>query len=204
MGRPKQPLLSRERIASAALEVADEHGRLTMAQLAKKLGVGSSALYNHVDGLDGVLELMRETIHIEQGPKIDTSWPWQEVVRHVAYHDRDSIGAHPWIAADLMISEIKAEEPLQSVVDFATVLENAGFTHEEVYLIIGTIDVHTSGGALDIGAPDRIYPIAHELADTALGRALRANPRGRARADAVFEFAIESLIESLERRLAAR
>lgn len=204
MGRPKVSLLSRERIARAALEIADDHGRLTLAQLAKHLGVTSPSLYNYVSGLDDVLELMRETIHVEQGPKIDRSWPWQEVVRHVAYHDRDSIGQHPWLAADLMISQVTAEEPLSSVIDFAEVLRSAGFTAEEVYRIIGAVDLLTAGGALDLGAPERIYPIEAELADDALGESLRANPRGRERADVVFEFAVESFISSLEQLLASR
>lgn len=204
MARPKVAILSRDRIASAALEIADDHGRLTMAQLAKHLGVTSPSLYNHVNGLDEVLELMREAIHREQGPKIDRSWPWQEVVRHVAYHDRNSIGQHPWLAADLMISQVAAGEPISSVVDFAEVLRNAGFTVEEVYRIIGTVDLLTAGGALDLGAPDRVYPIETELDDTALGESLRANPKGRDRADAVFGFAVESFVAALEKLLEDR
>lgn len=206
MGRPKasEQRLSRERIGKAALEVSDDHGRLTLAQLAKHLGVTSPSLYNWVTGLDDVLELMREVIHVEQGPKIDTSWPWQKVLRHVAYHDRDSIGQHPWLAADLMISQVTAEQPIASVIDCAEVLREAGFTTEEVYQIIGTIDLLTAGGALDLGAPERVYPIETELADNALGASLRANPKGRERADVVFEFAIDSFITALEARLASR
>lgn len=206
MGRPKasEQRLSRERIARAALEIADDHGRLTLAQLAKHLGVTSPSLYNWVSGLDDVLELMREAIHVEQGPKIDRSWPWQEVIRHVAYHDRDSIGQHPWLAADLMISQVTAEQPIASVIDCAEVLREAGFTAEEVYRIIGTIDLLTAGGALDLAAPERVYPIETELADNALGESLRANPKGRERADAIFAFAVDSFIVSLEQLLASR
>ncbi|MFT4085922.1 MAG: TetR family transcriptional regulator [Gordonia sp. (in: high G+C Gram-positive bacteria)] len=204
MPRPKVALLSRDRIAHAALEIADEHGRLTMTKLAKHLGVSSPSLYNHVSGLDDVLELMREAIHVAQGPRIDRTWSWQETVRHVAYHDRNSIGEHPWLAADLMISQVTASEPLGSVVTCAEVLRAAGFTPEEVYLVIGAVDLITAGGALDLGAPDRVYPITSELAEDALGEALRVTPRGRGRADAVFEFTVESLITAFEQRLAAR
>lgn len=204
MPRTKEPVLTRERIAKAALEIADERGKLSMKALAASLGVGAPALYHYVDGIDGVLELMRDAIHREQGPKIDPTWSWQETVRHVAYHDRDSIGEHPWLAADIMISVTSADEPLGSVVTFAEVLERAGFTPKEVYLIIGTIDVYSAGGALDLGAPERVYPIEAELEENALGRALRANPKGRDRADAVFEFALDAFIDSLERLLKAR
>lgn len=204
MKRSKSPKLTREKIARAALQLADEHGKVTLTQIANHFGVTPPSLYFHVKGMDEILELMRELIHVEQGPKIDRSWPWQEVLRHVAYHDRNSIGQYPWLAADLMISQVTADEPLQSVVDFAAVLREAGFTAEEVYRIIGTVDLLTAGGALDLGAPERVYPIETELSDTALGESLRVNPKGRERANAVFDFAIESLIRSLEAQLDAR
>ncbi len=204
MKRARSPKITREKIGRAALQLADEHGRVTLTQIASHFGVTPPSLYFHVKGMDEILELMRELIHVEQGPKIDRSWPWQEVLRHVAHHDRSSIGKYPWLAADLMISQVTADEPLQSVVDLAEVLHEAGFSREEVYRIIGTVDLLTAGGALDLGAPERIYPIETELSDTALGESLRVNPKGRERADVVFEFALESFIRALEELLASR
>ncbi len=201
MGRPKTAILSRDNIAEAALALIDRNGKVTVSEVAKSLGVSPPSLYNHVSGLDEIVELVRERIHIQQGPKIDPSWTWQEVVRHVAAHDRNSIGQHPWTVADLMISTVKADEALDSVRTFARVLEDAEFEPDIVLAIIGAVDLLTAGGALDVNAPERVYSVEAELADDALGRALRAAPKGRERADFVFEFAVEALIAALERRL---
>jgi AcrR family transcriptional regulator len=203
MGRPKTPLLSRDAIADAALKLIDRNGKVTVSEVAKALGVSPPSLYNHVSGLQDIVEMVRERIHVQQGPKIDPAWTWQEVIRHVAQHDRDSIGEHPWTVADLMISTVEADEALDSVRTFARVLEDSGFRADEVLLIIGAVDLLTAGGALDLNAPERVYPIDAELADDSFGRALRAAPKGRARADAVFTFAVDALIATLERRLAA-
>jgi len=48
--------LSREAVLAAALDVVDEMGfdALTLSVVAENLGVGPSALYSHVDGLDGL------------------------------------------------------------------------------------------------------------------------------------------------------
>ncbi|MGB4777466.1 hypothetical protein [Microbacterium sp.] len=202
MGRPKTALLSRDAIADAALKLIDRNGKVTVSEVAKALGVAPPSLYNHVSGLDEIIELVRERIHVLQGPKIDPSWPWQDVVRHVAQHDRDSIGQHPWSVADLMISTVEADEALDSVRTFARVLEDAGFAPSDVLAIIGTVDLLTAGGALDLNAPERVYAVETEEADDALGRALRATPKGTARADFVFAFAVDALIAALEARRA--
>lgn len=202
MGRPKIAILSRDLIAEAALQLIDKNGKVTVAEVAKSLGVSPPSLYNHVSGLDEIVELVRERIHVQQGPKIDAQWSWQDVVRHVAQHDRDSIGEHPWTVADLMISTVTAGEPLDSVRTFARVLEDAGFEPEDVLGVIGAVDLLTAGGALDLNAPESVYPWDAGQADDALGRAVRAAPKGRARADFVFSFAVEALIVALERRIA--
>ncbi len=62
MTRPtRSRTLSREAVIEAAASLLDERGRdgLTLAELAKRLGVRSPSLYNHVDGLDGLLHELR-------------------------------------------------------------------------------------------------------------------------------------------------
>lgn len=202
MPRPASPLITRERIADAALELIDaQRGQFTLAQIARKLGVKGPSLYNHVSGREEVLELVRERIHSTTATPLGAEWSWQDAVRHVARSDRDSIGQHPWIAADIMISTVDAEEPLGQAREFAGILERAGFAPRDVLHIITTIDLLVAGSALDINAPEEIYGRSSATADDALGRALRASRSGRARALEAFEFALDRLIESLERLL---
>ncbi|MDH6180302.1 AcrR family transcriptional regulator [Microbacteriaceae bacterium SG_E_30_P1] len=199
MGRPTAPLITPELIADAALQLIDaQRGQFTLTQIARTLGVKGPSLYNHVSGREDVLELVRKRIHLSVNAELRAEWSWQDSVRHVARSDRDSIGQHPWIAAEFMISSMAATEPLDAVARFAEKLEAAGFASVDVLKIITSIDLLAIGSALDINAPDDIYgPDAIE-ADTALGRALRANRSGKARADEAFEFALDRLVESLE------
>jgi len=198
VGRPKVAILSRDAIADAALQLIDKDGKVTVAAVAKALGDSSPSLYNHVSGLDEIVELVRERIHVQRGPKIDPGDSWQDVIRHVAEHDRTSIGEHPWTVADLMISTVEADEVLESVRTFARVLEDAGFQPDEVMGVIGAVDLLTAGGALDLNAPDHVFSEPAGLVDDALGRAIRATGSGRARADFVFSFSVETLIAGLE------
>lgn len=203
MGRPPVALLSRERIADAALELlGEQRGHLTLTQLARRLGVKGPSLYNYVRGIDDVFELMRARVHDGLGPKLDPAWSWQDAVRHVARGDRDSIGQHPWMVPGAMLNEVEAEAPLESVRAFADILERAGFPPTDVLNVITSVDLLAVAGALDVNAPEHIYGRDASLGDDALARALRASRTGRFRADEAFEFAVERLVEALERRLA--
>lgn len=78
MGRPNQPLLSREIIARAALELLDEEGpqALKMRALADRLGVRGASLYHHVASKDDVLDAVSELINdeIDLSPLDEPDW----------------------------------------------------------------------------------------------------------------------------------
>jgi AcrR family transcriptional regulator len=58
MARPATPLLSRDRIRNAALELIDSDGlaALSMRNLARALGVQAASLYTHYPNKDAVLD----------------------------------------------------------------------------------------------------------------------------------------------------
>lgn len=94
MGRP--PLIDRDRILAEGLAIADEHGleALTMASLARRLGVTPMALYRHVtnkaDLLDGVVELL-----LTEFPLPEPELSWQERLSTLAANIRASAHRHP-------------------------------------------------------------------------------------------------------------
>lgn len=53
-----RPRLTRERLVSTALEIADREGLsgVSLANVAAELGCRAPSLYNHVDGLDDLLD----------------------------------------------------------------------------------------------------------------------------------------------------
>ena len=71
-GRPTKTLVNRDKIAQAALTIVGEEGyeKLTMSRIARRLGVGTSALYNHVSGKDDLLALVEDAVmeQVECGP----------------------------------------------------------------------------------------------------------------------------------------
>jgi len=58
---PRRPGLTRESVVERAAELVDREGlpALSLAQLARSLGVRAPSLYNHVDGLDDLRGALR-------------------------------------------------------------------------------------------------------------------------------------------------
>ena len=84
MGRPTVPLLSTDRIANAAMDLIGATGGFTIPELARKLKVSPSSLYNHVSGRGQIVELLRERAMSEVAlPVIDTDRPWADVVADI-------------------------------------------------------------------------------------------------------------------------
>ena len=101
--QPRLPL-SRERVLSAAIVLADTGGidSLSMRRLADELGVKAMSLYNHVadkdDILDGIVDLVFGEIAVptEQAD-------WQAAMRLRANSAHQALLRHPW-ASPLMQS----------------------------------------------------------------------------------------------------
>ncbi|MEV5309883.1 MULTISPECIES: TetR/AcrR family transcriptional regulator [unclassified Streptomyces] len=91
--------LTLERIAAAAVEIADEEGgaAVTMRRLATKLGVAPMAPYRHVDGKDDLWALMIDRVSRELALP-DGATEWREVLRSYALQTRELMLAHPWMA----------------------------------------------------------------------------------------------------------
>jgi len=58
---PHRAGLSAETLVNAAMKIADGEGikSLTLSRLAREFGVKSPSLYEHIDGIDGLLRLLR-------------------------------------------------------------------------------------------------------------------------------------------------
>lgn len=96
--------LSRDRVLTAAIEIADDSGiaALTMRSLAASLGVQPMSLYHHVankqEALDGIVDAVFSEIAL---PPRDADW--RTAIRHRALSARSVLARHPW-ATPLMDS----------------------------------------------------------------------------------------------------
>jgi AcrR family transcriptional regulator len=108
VGRPPHPLLSRDRIVSAALALVDSEGldAVSTRRLAAELGVAGPSLYNHVgtkeelldDMVDAVLEGVDTSMFAELSP---TNPEWRPALEKWAHTYREAIAAHPNIVPAL-------------------------------------------------------------------------------------------------------
>lgn len=111
--RGPRPGRSLDEVVAAGMAIADADGLtgLTVRTLAKRLGLARMGLYNYVDDLDQLVELMSDTASGElldgrvrgfpYGPRsrspADRRRGWQRVARTVCEANLELIGRHPWL-----------------------------------------------------------------------------------------------------------
>lgn len=102
--RPKRAPLSRDRVVTAAMALADEQGAagVTMRAVATQLGVEAMSLYNHVAGRDDILDGMVDAVFAEIDLPTSSSG-WRAAMRDRAASSRTVLRRHPW-AVGLMDS----------------------------------------------------------------------------------------------------
>lgn len=95
--RAPRPDLSRERILTAAVSLADEVGvqAVTIRRLADTIGTKPMSLYHYVAGKDDILNGMVDTVFAEITlPPEDLHW--KESVRVRCVSARQVLNRHPW------------------------------------------------------------------------------------------------------------
>lgn len=207
MARPSKPRLSAEAIATTALEMAGETGGFTVPELAKRLNVRQSSLYNHVSGRAEIVELIRRQLREAMAVRVEVDAYWPDAVRQVASAHRSSMARHPWLLQLLATSPAPpgasptAVESVPTVENLATVLSRAGFTDQDVLMTVSMIDIVTIGASLEPVSPEDLRPAEALAGHTTLARVAHSVPPDVSRADAAFEFTVELVIEALHARL---
>ncbi|MEU9704542.1 TetR/AcrR family transcriptional regulator C-terminal domain-containing protein [Streptomyces sp. NPDC047981] len=192
MGRPRTPLLDRERITTVALELVDERGEFSVPQIAKRLGVQTASVYHHVDGRDGIVELLRERVCAEiDGSTLDLE-PWDAAMAAWARSYRAAFAAHPRAVPMLMTSPVRAPRVLAQYESAVTLLLGVGFDNADVMTVIVALENLVLGSALDLAAPDAMWELPDEVTTPRLAEALAA--LGPTRADAAFDLALEAFL----------
>lgn len=78
------------------MDLVTTTGGFTIPELARKLKVSPSSLYNHVSGREQIVELLRERAMSEVAlPDTDTERPWAEVVADIMRSYRRSFARYP-------------------------------------------------------------------------------------------------------------
>ncbi|GEO94312.1 TetR/AcrR family transcriptional regulator [Kocuria turfanensis] len=207
-GRPSQPVLSEERITSAAIKIVATRGyqHLTMTELARELKVSTSALYNHTSSKRDVL--IRVQDRINQG--IDRSGfgslPWDGALERWARSYRDCYAQHTAMIPIMAVLPV-ADSPhtLEMYEAVARGLADAGWARGDIADVIVSVESLVFGAAYDATAPADIFDPG-ERSDLApvFADAVRARPAdAAAAADEAFDVALRAMLDGLRLRLAA-
>jgi AcrR family transcriptional regulator len=159
------PVLNRDRIAQAALELvaAGGAGKLTMAALARSLGVAASALYNHIGGKAELTALVQDavmgrvdvsalTAYLEGSGTLESALSaWARSYREV-FASRPTL--IPLIAT-LPISGAPATRRMYDVL--AGALRHGGVPGQQVVPVIIAFESFLFGSAMDVYAPASIF-----------------------------------------------
>lgn len=209
-GNRRQPSLSREQVARAALDLLDRDGldALSMRRLATELGVGTMTLYGYFRGkpelLDAVLDLAAEDF---EAPATSGSFADQVV----AY----ALAARAWLLRHPSVVRLRAEDTIVRPSAFAVseglmrLLVDAGLSSEDAARSFRVLFTYVFGSALvSPTEPDEAHRRGVHAALLTLPedefRALRFAAPFAADAlggDAQFVYGLELIVDGIERRL---
>ena len=98
---PRQARFTRERLAAAAMRIADTEGldALSMRRLAVELGAGTMTLYHYVRTKDELLTLVVDEVmgEVVLGPDESMPSEWRDAVTLIAQRTHDAVMRHPWV-----------------------------------------------------------------------------------------------------------
>jgi AcrR family transcriptional regulator len=202
VGRPLTPLLSVELIAETALRIIDSGEPFSMRRLAKRLGVSAPALYNHVEGKEALVDLIRGVMVAEHPVPKEVPGTWVDRVAVIARAQRAAYSAHPNVVPMLIGVPIAEPAVLEIYRALARALASAGFDDAEVAVLLEVIDSFAIGNALEQRAPQESWVDPDD--EGALARAMRSWSDPQAFLDDAFETGLEFILAGMQARLARR
>ncbi|MDQ0733757.1 TetR/AcrR family transcriptional regulator [Arthrobacter agilis] len=200
MGRPRQAILSPEKIYRAALELVDEFGDFTLPGLAKRLSVSPSSIYHHVQGRPEIINGIRSVIGsdaLASGDFFTAGPAWQDRAAAWARSYRTALGRHAK-AIPLLVGEAVTDTATLEIYEhLAAVFVEQGFAANDVVVAVTVLDSFMLGSALDLASPETAW-LADPDAQPALYGAFAGASLGGPRSDLSFEVGVAAIIAHLE------
>ncbi|MBN4055462.1 TetR family transcriptional regulator [bacterium AH-315-K03] len=153
MGRPSQPIISRENAAHAALEIIDESGlaALSLQKTADKLGVKAPSMYYHFKNKADLLQAVAaDILHEATITKGHSKSDWKEKMVELTLATRRAILRHP-NAASLLLEFYPRHIMLPKYNYWASQYEAK---EEDKLIILEGLEALTYGSAL-LGSASR-------------------------------------------------
>lgn len=204
--------LDRTRVVAAAIALADEQGfaALSMRRLAETLAVTPMALYKHVANREQLVDEMIDRL-LADLPTPPPAGPWKRALRTRILHTRRALAAHGWAREAIETRTTAGPGVLAYLDSLMATMFAGGLTPHLVHQAMHALSTRMWGFTRDVVPTPRLpdEPDARErvLADAAatypsIARMAGAvtSSGGGCDADAEFAFALDLILDGVERR----
>jgi len=161
--------LSREKIAAAAIAIADAEGivSVSMRRIAQDLGVGTMSLYYYVKTKADLIAAMDDAIMAEVvAPSLPTNW--RAALVTIATRTCDALMRHPW-ALHSMLSVAPGLNAMRHFEQCLEALAQTTLTGKDKLTLLATLDDFVFGYALREAATERKIDLDFAKAQLATG-----------------------------------
>ena len=151
MGRPSEPLLSKEKIVDAAMAIVDDKGMsaMTTRAIATHLSVGQASLYNHITSRDELLDLLNARVldGVDLSPLDHPDWT--EAVYGGTLAFLEALQRHPNMMGVLATRPAQTDPSLTYYERMHERLRGAGLSAQDSARFLFAIDDYCIGAALN-------------------------------------------------------
>lgn len=165
----KRSQLSREKIASAALAIADAEGfeAVSMRRLAQELNVGTMSLYYYVKTKDDLIAVMDDALMAEALlPSIPKGW--RRAITEIATRTHSVFLRHPWALVS-MLSAPPGLNAMRHMEQCLEALAETSMTARKKLTLLAMVDDFVFGHALREAASDATVDVEFASAQIATG-----------------------------------
>jgi AcrR family transcriptional regulator len=150
VARPRQSLLTRQRIVETASALVDAEGleAVSVRRLATELGVQGPSLYNHFATKAEILDAVADEVIAQVDVSAFTTHGWLEALRHWAHSYHGVLGAHPNIVPVLARGPGRRPAALEMADVVYGALVNAGWSPARATHIGALMRYLVTGSAL--------------------------------------------------------
>jgi AcrR family transcriptional regulator len=207
--------LSRERIVTTAIQLADRDGidALSMRKLAQQLGVDPMSLYNHVHDKEDLLTGIVDGLVVQIEPTTDGA-EWTSNLRQTILSARAVLLQHPWSSRVIESRVMPTPATLRYLDTVVGILRDGGFSLDLRHHSLHVLGSRILGFSQDLfdDSPDvrpepevaamqaRMWATTHPDLAALAGAVTHDGALGGCDDDEEFAFSLELILEGLERR----
>jgi AcrR family transcriptional regulator len=148
--RSRGPRFSREQIATAALQIADQDGieAVSMRNVAAKLGAGTMTLYNYVQTKNELIALMDDALMgealVPEGQLPDN---WREAIAMIARRTWAVLAHHPWALGSVQGVQL-GPNTMRHFEQCLAALADTGLDNPAKFDLLALVDSYVFGSVL--------------------------------------------------------